>query len=50
MSNFLGGASEEAMVMLQRHICVVGDYKYSVISDDIMMQKSIYINSKLPKE
>ena len=50
MNNFLGGASEEAFVMLQRHVCVIGDYKYSVRTDEIMTQKSIYINSKMPKE
>jgi len=50
MNNFLGGATEEAFVMLQRHICVIGDYKHSVLTDELLMQKSIYVNSKLPKE
>ena len=50
MKNFLAGASEEGLATLERHICVMGDYKFSVVTDDIFLQKSIFINSKLPKE
>ena len=50
MKNFLAGASEEGWMMLERHVCVMGDYKLSVVTDDILLQKHIYINSKLPKE
>ena len=50
MKSFLAGASEEGWMILERHVCVMGDYKLSVVTDDILLQKHIYINSKLPKE
>ena len=37
MKNFLAGASEEGLATLERHICVMGDYKFSVVTDDIFL-------------
>ena len=38
MKNFLAGASEEGLDTLERHVCVMGDYKFSVVTDDIFLQ------------
>ncbi len=50
MIAFLAGATEDVYHALTIHMCVVGDYKASVLSDDILMLKWLYVGSKLPKE
>jgi hypothetical protein len=50
MKTFLAGATEEVWDMLNVHLFVVGDYKSSVVSDDILQLKWLYVGSRLPKE
>ena len=50
MKAFLAGATEEVWQELCTHVCVVGDYKGSVMSDDILQLKWLYVGSKLPRE
>ena len=50
MKSFLSGANDEVLHELEKHIVVVGDYKTSAITDDILQLKFIYVGSKLPKE
>ena len=50
MKHFLSGANDEALEELVKHIVIVGDYKCSVMSDEIMQCKVIYVGSRLPKE
>lgn len=50
MKSFLSGGNDEVLDEVLKHIVVVGDYKCSAISDDILQNKQIYIGSKLAKD
>ena len=50
MKNFLCGATEKGLAVSEQHIMVMGDYKLSVFSDEVLLNKSIYVKSTLPKD
>lgn len=50
MKAFLGGATDAVYEELINHVCIVGDYKASVVSDDLLQLKWLYPGSKIPKE
>jgi hypothetical protein len=50
MKAFLSGATDAVYDELNNHLCIVGDYKASVVSDDLLQLKWLYPGSKIPKE
>jgi hypothetical protein len=50
MKTFLAGATEEVWDMLNVHLFVVGGYMSSVVSDQVLQLKWLYVGSRLPKE
>ena len=50
MKMFIAGATDLILQMLTRHVTVVGDAKTSILSDDLLQCKAVYVNSKLSKE
>ena len=47
---WMGGCGQVAYDFLFLHLCVMGDYKLCVVSDDILFERSIFVGSKLPKD
>ena len=50
MKAFLGGGTDDVFDELNAHLCIVGDYKASVVSDDLLQLKWLYPGSKMLKE
>jgi hypothetical protein len=50
MKNLLSGGTFTGLSMLREHLLWVSDYKYCVITDDILMKKWLWVGSHLPKE
>lgn len=50
MKCFLAGATDVVLQDLLTHLVMVGDYRTSVVSDDLLQLKFLYVNSKLGKE
>ena len=50
MKNFLQGGTFTGLSKLREHLLWVSDYKYSVITDEILMKKWLWVGSHLPKE
>lgn len=50
MKNFLQGGTFSGLSMLREHLLWVSDYKYCVISDDVLMKKWLWVGSHFPKE
>ena len=49
MKNFLEGGTFKGLDMLRSHMMWVSDYKYCVLSDELMMKKWLWVGSHLPK-
>ncbi len=50
MRYFANGSTEVTWSLLESHIVVTGDYRNSVLTDDLLGCKWLYIGSFLPKE
>jgi len=50
MKAFLGGATDAVLHDLLTHLFIVGDYRTSVVSDDVLQFKFIYVGSRISKE
>ena len=50
MKNFLQGGTFTGLSRLREHLLWVSDYKFCVITDEILMKKWSWVGSHLPKE
>ena len=50
MKSFLAGGTETGRRMLDAHLVVISDWRASVMTDDIMARKWLYVGSRLPVE
>lgn len=50
MKNFLQGGTLTGLSMLREHLLWVSDYKFCVMTDEILMKKWLWVGSHLPKE
>ena len=50
MKAFLQGSTWPTWMAIQEHLCVVGDYRISALSDEILSSKFLYVDSVLSKE
>ena len=44
------GRWQAAYDALFLHLCVMGDYKMCVVSEEVLLENAIFVNSKLPKD
>lgn len=49
MKNFLTSGTFTGLQLLRQHLTWVGDYKYCVVTDDLMMKKWFWVGSSMPK-
>ena len=45
-----GGHVQAAFEALFLHLTLMGDYKLCAVSDDILLEKAIFVGSRLPKD
>jgi hypothetical protein len=49
MKNFLEGGTFKGLQILRDHMMWVSDYKFCVVSDELMMKKWLWVGSHIPK-